>query len=471
MAIDLQCLSDRQLAPTNIRVQRVNDHETLYTWCRVGVSSVGLPDLIVKPLFDMVAWRGFGPDVSFHHYLAWLDDQPVATARLLRQAGIAGIYNVATIPEARRRGAGTTVTLTALQDACAFGYRIGVLLASKMGAPMYHQLGFQEYCQIDNYIWQPQEIVSRANIRVDRLSSGSAFTMPLKEERYLLLTITVDNQHYTHVCGDRLNGRAVYRGAGKYMRIGLPAIIAHEASRQRHLWGAGFPIASLLETGEVDGHSFFVEAALGESVLGEIFESETQEHGTVTDASFRSLLMVVLRWAEAQLQHVATPGTPPDLAYTVRLTDIERLLPDLIPLTRQVFLRLQQRFTGFPTVLTHGDFHPHNICTGGVIDLEFVHWSVAGYDIINAFFGEGLWPIDLTDFRFTQMQQTLASHAIDELFHAHHLPLPLAYMADFLMCRMMRMVELRGHRPSAVNQWIYQGYEAQAKAYAESTIR
>lgn len=157
MAMELQCLSDKQLAPTNIRVQRVDDYETLHTWCRVGVSSVGLPGFIVKPLFDMVDRLGFGRDVSFHHYLALLDDKPVATASLLLGAGVAGIYNVAIIPEVRRRGAGTTVTLAALQDACAFGYRIGILHALKMGAPMYHQLGFKEYCQIDNYIWQPQE--------------------------------------------------------------------------------------------------------------------------------------------------------------------------------------------------------------------------------------------------------------------------------------------------------------------------
>jgi hypothetical protein len=278
-------------------------------------------------------------------------------------------------------------------------------------------------------------------------------------------TIIVDDTQYTHVCGNRFNGRAVYRGPAKYMRIGLPTIIAHEESLHRRLWDAGFPVAQILQTGEVNGQPFFVEASLGDSVLGELFEAEMQAHGVVTDASFRNLLMIVLRWAEAQLQHVATPDIPPDLASTVRLTDVERLLPHLTPLTRQVFLRLQQRFACFPTVLTHGDFHPYNLCSGGVIDLEFVHWSVAGYDVLTAFFEEGLWPADSTDYRFTVPQQMLACHAIDDLFHVYHLPLPSAYTADFLMGRMMKIVEIGEQRPPAVKQWIYQCYEAQAKTY------
>jgi ribosomal protein S18 acetylase RimI-like enzyme len=58
-----------------------------------------------------------------------------------------------TVPEAQRQGIGALMTVTALHDAQARGYRLGVLQSSKMGLALYHRLGFQEYCTIGIYFW------------------------------------------------------------------------------------------------------------------------------------------------------------------------------------------------------------------------------------------------------------------------------------------------------------------------------
>jgi predicted acetyltransferase len=68
-------------------------------------------------------------------------------------AGVAGISSVATVPEARRKGVGSAVTLEPLKEARRLGYRIATLFSSEMAVSMYQKLGFKEYCRCSLYLW------------------------------------------------------------------------------------------------------------------------------------------------------------------------------------------------------------------------------------------------------------------------------------------------------------------------------
>ena len=79
--------------------------------------------------------RALSADVPLRDWIALLDGVPVAAAALFVGAGVAGIYNVATVPEARGRGIGRAVTAAALAEAVARGQRTAVLGSSEMGYP------------------------------------------------------------------------------------------------------------------------------------------------------------------------------------------------------------------------------------------------------------------------------------------------------------------------------------------------
>jgi predicted acetyltransferase len=73
---------------------------------------------------------------------------------LFLSAGVAEIYNVTCLPEARRQGIGAAITQAPLLDACAIGYRIAILQASEAGAKVYRRLGFQDFGGLSVYLWE-----------------------------------------------------------------------------------------------------------------------------------------------------------------------------------------------------------------------------------------------------------------------------------------------------------------------------
>lgn len=75
-------------------------------------------------------------------YTGILDGKPVAVSSLVAAVDLAGIYAVATLPEARKRGIGTVMTLHAMAEGRRRGMETAVLQASDLGKPVYEKIGF-----------------------------------------------------------------------------------------------------------------------------------------------------------------------------------------------------------------------------------------------------------------------------------------------------------------------------------------
>lgn len=149
MAVDLLELNEDLPTPAGLTIEPVEDTEALKKWAHTSIVGFGLPETDVGTWFDLFAGLGF--DLPLRNYLGILNGQPVATSELLLGAGVAGIYVVATLPDARRQGIGAAMTLAPLLDAREMGFRVGILQASPMGVGVYRRLGFREYCRMSRY--------------------------------------------------------------------------------------------------------------------------------------------------------------------------------------------------------------------------------------------------------------------------------------------------------------------------------
>lgn len=154
MAVDLHVLREDVPAAPGLRIERVRDNAQLDTWAQTLAVDFGEGAPEANWVRDMYRVIGLGDDVPLRHYLGWLDDEPVATATLFLGAGVAGIFFVMTVPQARRRGIGAAITLAALREGRELGYHVGVLGASEAGTKLYERLGFETYCNIGIYEWR-----------------------------------------------------------------------------------------------------------------------------------------------------------------------------------------------------------------------------------------------------------------------------------------------------------------------------
>ena len=155
MALDLNQLHEDAPPVPGLTIQRVETSEDMQAFMQAWGAGYETPEFVTEPMKDFFQ---HAPENKLFSYLARKDGQPVATSQVLFHAGIAGLYSVATVPEARRQGIGTQIVLAALREARSLGYRVSILHSSKMGLNLYRTLGFREYFKFARYVRTPEEV-------------------------------------------------------------------------------------------------------------------------------------------------------------------------------------------------------------------------------------------------------------------------------------------------------------------------
>jgi GNAT superfamily N-acetyltransferase len=154
MALDLSSIRPER-PPQGVEIRRVRGESDLVAALDVCCRCFDMPSFVQEPFRRMISVDGLGEMAGFHTYLAELEGTPIATSGVAYKAGVAGIYNVATLPEGRGRGIGRAITLAPLLDARRRGVRIGILHSTRQGYSVYNRLGFEHVCDIDSCVWLP----------------------------------------------------------------------------------------------------------------------------------------------------------------------------------------------------------------------------------------------------------------------------------------------------------------------------
>jgi GNAT superfamily N-acetyltransferase len=156
MAMALEQAPDPDPAPAELTIARVANHEELVQWVQLLAQGHPGHDQAILQWIDLEAKLGLSAWSPWQRYIGYWEGEPVATSALFCATESAGIYHVATMPNARGRGIGAALTQAALQEGRLRGYEVAVLEATEMGLPLYQRLGFQCYQPISVYMTHRQ---------------------------------------------------------------------------------------------------------------------------------------------------------------------------------------------------------------------------------------------------------------------------------------------------------------------------
>jgi len=154
MVMNLNDLNEDLPTPSKLNIVQATEPKSLEDWRDAFVEAFEMPVSGGQAWVDATMSAGL-ENAPWHMYVGYLDRKPVSTSILFPGTGVAGVYGVGTIPEARNQGIGTAMTLKPLREAREQGYHFAVLFSFRLGYPVYKRLGFREVaCKIGIYIME-----------------------------------------------------------------------------------------------------------------------------------------------------------------------------------------------------------------------------------------------------------------------------------------------------------------------------
>jgi GNAT superfamily N-acetyltransferase len=143
MARRLEKLPNAPPLPDGVEIREAIEDNDLMELYGLAAWRWGVPEEYRSQLGRMIRKFEIGERPSnARFWLAWKENVPISKIGLYNGSGSAGIYGVATKPEARGLGLASILMITAMQAAKEMGYKLAVLDSSPLAEKLYHRLGF-----------------------------------------------------------------------------------------------------------------------------------------------------------------------------------------------------------------------------------------------------------------------------------------------------------------------------------------
>jgi GNAT superfamily N-acetyltransferase len=128
--------------PTGVEVRRLSIEDEVEDYWRVAASSYVSLDFPPE-VFGNYTDRAGLLAKNVVAFIAYWDGKPVSVAMTIVSHGVAGIYWVGSLEEARGKGLGRATTAAATNAGFDLGADIASLQASPMGKPIYLDMGYE----------------------------------------------------------------------------------------------------------------------------------------------------------------------------------------------------------------------------------------------------------------------------------------------------------------------------------------
>ncbi len=125
--------------PAGLDIRLVESGTGLHDFRAVISAGYEIPMAMVEAFVTADLTRA--PEVE--SYVGYLNGLPAASSTLVFGGGVAGIHNVATVPELRKRGLGEAMTWHCIGRGLTCGCDMAALQSSEMGQPIYERMGFR----------------------------------------------------------------------------------------------------------------------------------------------------------------------------------------------------------------------------------------------------------------------------------------------------------------------------------------
>ncbi len=133
-------------------VRRVQTKPDLRVWWTASALGFGMTQRAAQRWYDAYRRHGFGRLASVRNFIGQVERDTVASATLVLAGGIAGIYDVSTLPAYRGRGYASALIRHLLAQARQVGFSHAGL-QTRDAIDLYRKLGFEAGFQEEEFFW------------------------------------------------------------------------------------------------------------------------------------------------------------------------------------------------------------------------------------------------------------------------------------------------------------------------------